>query len=127
MEENTSKVYVFTDERERILRCEGGYTMGNIEDISKWICIDEGTGDKYNLCQSNYFPTPLYEDHGIPVYKLKNGLAVERTQAEIDADIAALPVPEPQPQPTVADLQAKVVELETALELLVSGATEVTV
>lgn len=109
MEENTSKVYVLTDERERILRCEGGYTMGNIEDISKWICIDEGTGDKYNLCQSNYFPTPLYEDHGIPVYKLKNGLAVERTQAEIDADIAALPVPEPQPTPEerLAELEAQ--------------------
>ena len=124
MDENTSKVYVLPDERRRILRCEGGYTMGNIEDISKWICIDEGTGDNYNLCQSNYFHTPLYEDHGIPVYKLENGLAVERTQAEIDADIAALPVPEPQP--TVAELQAKVAELETALELLVSGATEVT-
>lgn len=94
-------------------------------DTTGWIAIDEGSGDRYHHAQGNYLDKPLYEDHGIPMYKLENGLAVERTQAEIDADIAALPVPEPQP--TVAELQAKVVELETALELLVSGATEVTV
>ena len=93
-------------------------------DTTGWIAIDEGSGDRYHHAQGNYFYRPIYEDHGSPVYKMENGLAVERTQAEIDADIAALPVPEPQP--TVAELQAKVAELETALELLVSGATEVT-
>ena len=88
MNKNTSKVYVLPDERGFILRCEGGYTMSNIEDISQWALIDEGTGDRYNLCQSNYFPKPLYEEHGIPVYKLADGVAVERTEAEIAEDIA---------------------------------------
>ena len=38
-----------------------------------------------------------------------------------------LPVFEPEPeQPTIEELQAKVTDLEAALELLVSGATEVT-
>lgn len=69
--------------------------MSNIEDISQWVFIDEGIGDRYNLCQSNYFPTPLYEEHGIPVYKLADGVAVERTEAEIAEDIAAIPIPEP--------------------------------
>ena len=95
-----------------------------LADTTGWIAIDEGSGDRYHHAQGNYFDRPIYEDHDIPVYKIENGLAVERTQAEIDADIAALPVPDPQP--TVAELQAKVAELETALELLVSGATEVT-
>lgn len=124
MDDLKSKVYIKIDSENRILACDGGYSIVNITNYDEWILIDEGFGDKYNLCQSNYFDKPLYEEHGIPVYKLENGLAVERTQAEIESDIAALPVPEPQP--TVAELQAKVVELETALELLVSGATEMT-
>ena len=98
MEIQKSKVYVLLDERSRVLRCEGGYTMSNIDDVSKWTYIDEGTGDKYNLCQSNYLPKPLFEGHGIPCFKLVNGVATERTQSEIDADIAALPVPLPAPQ-----------------------------
>jgi len=102
MNEYTSKVYVLPDERGRILRCEGGYTMSNIEDISQWVLIDEGTGDKYNLCQSNYFPTPLYEEHGIPVYKLDElDKPVERTAEEIAEDIAAIPAP--YVEPTVWD------------------------
>lgn len=120
-----SKVYIRTDGKNRIIACDGGYSSNNIENFEDWIMIDEGYGDRYNLCQSNYFDKPLYEDHGIPIYKYELGRVIERTQEEIDSDIASLPVPEPQP--TVAELQAKVVELETALDLLVSGATEVTV
>ena len=119
-----SKVYIRIDDKSRITACDGGYSTSNIKNFEDWVMIDEGYGDRYNLCQSNYFDRPLYEEHGIPVYKLENSLAVARTQAEIEADIAAMP--EPEPLPTVAELQAKVVELETALELLVSGATEVT-
>lgn len=125
MDDLKSKVYIKVDSENRILACDGGYSIVNITNYDEWIYIDEGFGDKYNLCQSNYFEKPLYEEHGIPVYKLENGLAVERTQAEIEADIASMPATEPLP--TVAELQAKVVELETALDLLVSGATEVTV
>ena len=45
-----SKVYVLLDERNCVLRCEGGYTMSNIDDVSKWTYIDEGklTEDEYN-------------------------------------------------------------------------------
>ena len=42
MEIQKSKVYVLLDERNRVLRCEGGYTMSNIDDVSKWTYIDEG-------------------------------------------------------------------------------------
>lgn len=123
MDEYKSKVYIKVDEFGRIIGCDGGYSIENIKNIDDWILIDEGTGDRYNHCQNGYFEKPIFGENGVPVYKFENGLAVERTQAEIDADIASLPVPESQP--TVAELQAKVVELETALELLVSGATEV--
>ena len=122
--DDKSKVYIRIDDKNRIIACYGGYSIGNIKNYDEWILIGEGLGDKYNLCQSNYFEKPLYEEHGVPIYKYENGCVMERTQTEIDADIASLPTPDPQP--TVAELQAKVVELETALELLVSGATEVT-
>ena len=46
--EAKSKVYIQTDTEGRILRCEGGYTMNNIDDVSKWTYIDEGTVDRYN-------------------------------------------------------------------------------
>lgn len=122
--DDKSKVYIRIDDKNRIIACDGGYSIGNIKNYDEWILVDEGLGDKYNLCQSNYFDKPLYEEHGVPIYKYENGCVMERTQTEIDADIAALLVPDPQP--TVAELQAKVAELETAIELLVSGATEVT-
>lgn len=48
--------------------------------------IDEGYGDRYNLCQSNYLDKPLKDNLGIYRYKLTDGKAVERTQEEMDAD-----------------------------------------
>lgn len=95
MEEFTSKVYIRYDDQGRITRCEGGYSIGNIADVSEWTLIDEGTGDKYNLCQSHYFPGGLYTLDGVPRYKLEGEKAVERTAEEIAADIAAQPEPEP--------------------------------
>lgn len=79
-----SKVYIQTDDQGRILRCEGGYTTPS--DLTGWICIDEGTGDRYNLCQSHYFDGGTYTQDGIPRYKLENGAAVLRSDDEIAED-----------------------------------------
>ncbi len=87
-----SKVYVLVDSDNRIIRCEGGYTTPG--DLTGWIYIGEGTGDKYNLCQSHYFDGGLYDVDGIPRYKLVDGAPALRTDAEMEADRAALPVPE---------------------------------
>ena len=94
MELNQSKVYIKVDKNNRILCCEGGYTMENIQNIDEWIFIDEGTGDRYNLCQSNYFDK-LYTEDGIPRYKWDGERAILRSDAEIEADRASLPKPEP--------------------------------
>lgn len=93
MNENTSKVYVLTDDQNRIIRCEGGYTTP--ADLSGWVQIDEGTGDKYNLCQSHYFDGGLYTADGIPRYALAYGAPVLRSDEEIEADRAAMPGPAP--------------------------------
>lgn len=84
MEVVKSKVYVKADASGRIVRCEGGYTTP--EDLTGWTEIDEGTGDRYNLCQSHYFSGGLYTLDGISRYKLQDGVPVERTAADLEAD-----------------------------------------
>ena len=91
-----SKVYIQTDTEGRILRCEGGYTTPS--DLTDWIEIDEGTGDKYNLCQSHYFDGGLYTMDGIPRYRWDGSAAVLRTEEELEADREARPAPEPTEQ-----------------------------
>lgn len=112
MENLKSKVYVLLDERNRVLRCEGGYTMSNIDDVSKWTYIDEGMGDRYNLCQSHYFDA-LYTEQGIPRYKYEGGACVLRSEAEIAEDVANLPPPAPA-EPT----SAEAVQYKAALKIL---------
>lgn len=98
MEIVKSKVYVKLDNLGRITRCEGGYTTP--VDLTGWTQVDEGIGDKYNLCQSHYFDGGLYTGDGIPRYKLVDGKPMERTEEEIQADR-----PDPLPQ-AKADRQA---------------------
>ena len=118
-----SKVYIQTDTDGRILRCEGGYTTPS--DLTDWTEIDEGTGDKYNLCQSHYFAGGLYTMDGIPRYRWDGSAAVERTEEELDADRTALPKPEPTTLETrVAALEAHAEQAaldRAALTLLLTG------
>ena len=86
MEEFKSKVYIQIDEKNRVLRCEGGYTMANIKNIDEWIFIDEGDGDKYNLCQAHYFEGGLFTEDSIPRYKYVDGEVVLRSEEEIESD-----------------------------------------
>lgn len=80
----TSKVYAKVDKNGLIIGIDGGYTTPS--DLSGWVQIDEGTGDRYNLCQSHYLDKPLFTSDEIPRYKLEVGSPVERTQEELDAD-----------------------------------------
>ena len=122
--DDKSKVYIQTDTEGRILRCEGGYTTP--ADLTGWIEIDEGTGDKYNLCQSHYFDCGLYTMDGIPRYRWDGAAAILRTDEELDSDRAA--IPEPKPSKTVEDrLTALEADAEqaaqdrAALALLLTG------
>lgn len=105
MEMQKSKVYILPDSSGYITRIDGGYTVGNIKDPENWVLIDEGYGDKYNLCQGNYLEKPLMDERGIHRYKLVDGKPVERTQEEMDADY----VP-PEMKPTAEELLAALVE-----------------
>lgn len=112
-----SPVYISIDDQNRITRCDGGYSAP--ADLTGWIKIDEGTGDKYNLCQSHYFETPLYTMDGIPMYKWDGQAAQRRTDDEIAADRAAIPAPPPsemeQLRATVEQLEQQLTDTQLAL------------
>lgn len=111
-----SKVYIQTDNQGRILRCEGGYTTP--DDLTGWIEIDEGTGDKYNLCQSRYFDGGLYTADSIPRYRWDGTQAVERTEDELEADRAARPAPPPTTDERITILEEQLVQAdETSIAL----------
>lgn len=60
-----------------------------------WTQIDEGFGDRYHHAQNNYLTKPLTDERGVYRYKLVDGVVVQRTKVEMDADYAARPTPEP--------------------------------
>ena len=90
--EQRSKVYVLLD-GEKIIRCDGGYTTQNIGDFSEWVYIDEGEGDRYNLCQTHYFEGGLYTYDGICRYKYIDGECVLRSDEEIEEERQSRPAP----------------------------------
>ena len=89
-------VYIRIDDANRIVDINSNAFL---TDVSDWIEIDRGFGDKYHHAQGNYFPKPIYEERGIPVYKYVDNEVLERTQEEIDADYH-----EPVPQPSETDI-----------------------
>ena len=64
------KVYVKVNENKEIINVGSSIF---IEDITGWIEIDEGFGDKYAHSQSQYFEKPLINEDGSYTYKYING------------------------------------------------------
>ena len=89
-------VYIKIDDASRIIAINSSAFLPSTEG---WVAIDHGLGDRYHHAQGNYFPKPIYEERGIPVYKYVDGEVLERTQEEIDADYH-----EPVPQPSETDI-----------------------
>jgi len=77
-----SNVYIQTDSKNRIIRCEGGYTEANIKNKNEWILIDKGNGDKFNLCQSQYFDKGLFDYNGCSNYRYENNTVIEISDEE---------------------------------------------
>ena len=122
--ETKSKVYIQTDTAGRIIRCEGGYTTP--ADLTGWIEIDEGTGDKYNLCQSHYFDGGLYTIDGVPRYKWDGEKTAMRSDEELEADRDETSKQEPSTtlEDRVAALEAVAEQAaldRAALTLLLTG------
>lgn len=122
MEMQKSKVYVLPDSSGYITRIDGGYTIGNITDPENWVLIDEGNGDKYNLCQGNYFPQPIITMGGAYRYKLVDGVPTECTAEEIAAQEEALkPVPTPSLENRVEVLESTTDDMILLMADLIGG------
>ena len=104
-------VYVKVDERNRITAVN---SSAFITDVTCWVEIDRGFGDKYHHAQGNYFPKPIMDERGIWRYKLDGDKPVERTQEEMDADYVP-PVPKTSDAERIAQLEE---ELRAAKILL---------
>lgn len=109
-----SQVYIQTDEQGNVIRCEGGYSMANITNIADWLLIDEGEGDKYNLCQSHYFEGGLFTMEGIPLYEWDGEQVIARTEEEVEADRAAIPK-----LPIVPTYEERLAAMESAILTMV--------
>lgn len=91
MDTESCKVLVQTDDAGRVTAINSdAFVRGD-----GWTAIDEGEGDRYRHAQNNYLLEPLTDERGVYRYKLVDGLVVQRTQAEMDADFDARPAPEP--------------------------------
>lgn len=67
-----------------------------ITDVTDWIEIDSGYGDKYHHAQGHYFTKPVMTMSGAYCYKFIDGVVVECTDEEITAqEEANKPIAEP--------------------------------
>lgn len=113
-------VYIRVDDAGRIIAINSSAFLADTEG---WTRIDEGDGDKYHHAQGNYLPLPLWDERGICRYLWDGQQVVERTREAMDADWVE-PEPAPDLAAEVATLRESNQQLQEALELLLSGATE---
>lgn len=118
-----SEVYILIDSNNHIIRCEGGYSISNIDNIEEWVKIDEGYGDKYNLCQSHYFDKPIINMDGTHSYVYENNEIRESTLDELAEELAERATLEVQPD-SQADIQEMMIDHEYRLTLLELGIAE---
>lgn len=92
MEESKIIVYALLDEQDRVVDINSSVFL---PDVGGWARIDEGAGDRYTHAYNHYLPGRPLDVDGVPLYKWDGAQVLPRTQEEIEADRAALPVPEP--------------------------------
>lgn len=134
-------VYIRTDEKKQLIDIN---SSAFLLDVSGWMKIDEGHGDRYHHAQGNYLPKPKMDERGIYRYMaapaaewpgrealhrfIHEGAEwaiYERTQEEMDADYTP---PVAVPDGSIESLAAEVAalresnaQLQEALDLLLSG------
>ena len=97
-----------------------------LTDLTGWVEIDSGHGDRYCHAMGNYFPSPLMTDGEAYRSKLVEGKGVECTAEEIKEQENALEnVPEEKAlDARVNALEINSAEMKEALEMILNGVTE---
>lgn len=96
------KVYVKPNESGHITDVN---SSAFLSDVTGWVAIDSGYGDKYHHAQGNYFPQSIMTMGGAYRYKLVDGAPMECTAEEIaEQETANKPTPStPETETTVWD------------------------
>ena len=81
--EDLIKVYIKADDNNNIIDINSSIF---ITDLTDWIEVDSGAGDKYAHAQGHYFNKPLINENGVYNYKYIDGVIIEKTPEEIAAE-----------------------------------------
>ena len=92
MEDFYNKHYITVDERGRIT---AGFSDAFRQPTETDICINDLGGYQFRLFPNGEENPALHEENGVPLYRYKGGVIVERTAEDIAADISAIPAPAP--------------------------------
>ena len=103
------KVYIQTDEQGRVTAVNSDAFL---TDLTGWVQIDSGSGDKYHHAQGHYLDEPIMTEQGVYRYKLVKGKAKKRTAKELQGDIDAIPLSPPTMQEELTALKAKLAVME---------------
>ena len=77
-----------------------------------WIVVGQaGEKDYPAVVSGTWLGKPLFDENGIANYKLSDGVAVERTDAEKQAELATRPAPEPSDKERLAALEKAVLAI----------------
>lgn len=110
MENEPTKVYIKTDSNNNITAVNSSIFLSDLN-LTGWIYIDEGYGDKYAHAQGNYFDKPIMTDEGIYRYKYVDNAVAEKTDEEIAGEIEQLPEPEPTENERLTALENAMLEM----------------
>lgn len=120
-----NKHYITVDEQNRIV---DGFSNAFRQPTDTDACINEQGGYQFRLFpDGEENPSLLDWDGMIPLYKWENGEVVKRTEEEVEADRAALPVPEAAPttEERITLLEAQLAESdEVAISLYEAQAAQ---
>lgn len=101
--ENPYIVYVKTNSNGYITEVN---SSAFLSDITGWVEINRGHGDKYHHAQGNYFPEPIMTWGGAYRYKLVDGVSVECTPEEIaEQEEANVSTSTPTQEERIAELE----------------------
>lgn len=78
--ENIYSVYIELNDSNYIIAVNSD---GFVRDLTGWIKIDEGRGDRYYHAQGNYFNKPIMTEFGVYRYQYVDSAIKELTNEEI--------------------------------------------
>ena len=77
------KVYIQVDSKQRITAITSSRFL---KDLTDWILVDEGAGDKYHHAQNHYLSKSLRSYEGFYNYKFVDNQIIERSDEEKEKD-----------------------------------------